>query len=40
MNLEAGPHHIEIGEPSAEPIAFDVNIQPGQTTTFRADFGY
>jgi hypothetical protein len=37
INLEAGPHHIEIEEPGLEPIAFDVMVQPGQTTTFRAD---
>jgi hypothetical protein len=37
MNLEAGPHHIEVVEPGFEPIAFDVNVQPGETTTFRAN---
>jgi hypothetical protein len=37
MNLEAGPHHIEVVEQGFEPVAFDVNVQPGQTTTFRAD---
>jgi hypothetical protein len=36
MNLEAGPHHIEIDIPGAEPIAFDVLVRPGETTTFRA----
>jgi hypothetical protein len=36
LNLEAGPHHIEVVEQGFEPIAFDVNVQPGQTTTFRA----
>ncbi len=37
MNLEAGTHHIEIQAPGLEPIAFDVNVQPGQTITYRAD---
>lgn len=37
MNLEAGPHHVEIREPGFEAIAFDVNVQPDQTTTFRAE---
>ena len=37
MNLEAGPHHIEIQEADSEPIAFDVDVRPGQTITFRAD---
>lgn len=37
LNLEAGPHHIEINEPGLQPVAFDVNIAPGRTMTFRAD---
>lgn len=37
MNLEAGPHHIEIEEAGLEPIAFDIIVQPGRTITFRAD---
>jgi hypothetical protein len=39
LNLEAGPHQIEIREPGLEPIAFDVMVQSGRTMTFRAD-GY
>ena len=37
LNLEAGPHHIEINEPGLQPVAFDINIAPGRTMTFRAD---
>jgi hypothetical protein len=37
MNLEAGPHHVEIREPGYEPIAFDVNVRPGETITYRAE---
>ncbi|MEO8075790.1 MAG: hypothetical protein ABI818_05625 [Acidobacteriota bacterium] len=37
VNLEAGPHHIEIEEPGYEAAGFDVVVQPGRTTTFRAD---
>ncbi len=37
MNLEAGPHHIEIQWGASQPVAFDVNVRPGQTITFRAD---
>ena len=37
VNLEAGPHHIEIHEPGYDPIAFDIVVQPGQTITYRAD---
>jgi hypothetical protein len=36
MNLEAGPHHIEIRAPGYEPIEFDVRVEPGQTITYRA----
>jgi hypothetical protein len=37
MNLEAGPHRIEIRAPGYPPIAVDVNVQPGETITYRAD---
>ena len=36
MNLEAGPHRIEIRAPGYEPIEFDVRVEPGQTITYRA----
>ena len=36
INLEAGPHHIEVDD-GYESIAFDVYVRPGETTTFRAD---
>ena len=36
MNLEAGPHHIEI-DLGYDAIRFDVYVRPGETTTFRAD---
>jgi len=39
VNLEAGPHHIEINWGGYEPIAFNVYVRPGETTTFRGD-GY
>ncbi len=34
-NLEPGPHRIEIRYDGFEPVTFDVNIQPGQTVTYR-----
>ena len=37
LNLEEGPHRIEIRTPGYPPIEFDVNVQPGQTITYRAD---
>jgi PEGA domain len=37
INLEAGPHHIEVEWGGYQPIAFDVYVRPGETTTFRAD---
>jgi hypothetical protein len=36
-NLEAGPHRIEVRREGFEPIAFDVNVQPGRTITYRAN---
>jgi hypothetical protein len=36
LNLEPGPHHIEVMREGAPPSAVDVNIHPGQTVTFRA----
>ena len=38
LNLEAGPHHIEIVADGLEPYAFDVNIAPGQSLTYHARF--
>lgn len=35
LELEAGPHRIEIRAPGFEPIAFDVNVEPGRTITYR-----
>jgi hypothetical protein len=37
LNLTPGAHRIEIKSPNAPPIAFDVNVQPGETITYRAD---
>jgi hypothetical protein len=37
MNLEAGPHRIEVRLPGYEPIVFDVNVVPGETVTYHAD---
>jgi hypothetical protein len=34
LDLEPGPHSIEIRVPGAPPISFDVNIQPGRNVTF------
>jgi hypothetical protein len=36
LNLEAGPHKIEIRVPNQPPIAFEVNVRPGETITYRA----
>jgi hypothetical protein len=35
LELEAGPHHIEIRADGFEPVAFDVNVEPGRTITYR-----
>ena len=37
LNLEPGAHRIEIRGQNAPPIAFDVNVRPGETITYRAD---
>jgi hypothetical protein len=37
LNLEAGPHRIEIVDPAFPSIVFDVMIQPGRTVTYRVD---
>jgi hypothetical protein len=39
LNLEAGTHQIEIRLPGQPPMAFDVNVQPGQTITYHAGVG-
>lgn len=36
VDLEPGPHQIEIRAPGAPPIVFNVNVQPGRTITYRA----
>ncbi|HEX5473411.1 MAG TPA: hypothetical protein VFX12_02015 [Vicinamibacterales bacterium] len=37
MNLEAGPHHIEIQAAGYAPIAFDVDVPAGETITYHAE---
>ncbi len=37
LDLTPGPHHIEVALDGYEPIAFDVNVQPGRTITYSAD---
>ena len=36
VELEPGPHHIEIRANDLEPVSFDVNVEPGRTITYRA----
>jgi hypothetical protein len=36
LNLQAGAHRIEIRAPGLPPIAFDVNVTPGDTITYHA----
>jgi hypothetical protein len=38
LNLEAGPHRIEIEDEGLGAIAFDVFIRPGETITYRAGY--
>lgn len=36
LNLEPGPHRIEIRAPGFTPITFEVNTEPGRTVTYRS----
>jgi len=36
VNLEAGPHHVEVQSPGEAPVAFDVRVESGQTVNYRA----
>ena len=36
LNLEAGPHHIEIEVPGYPRTGFDIRVEPGRTITYRA----
>jgi len=36
LSLEPGAHHIELRAQGFAPLAFDVNVQPGQTINYRA----
>jgi hypothetical protein len=35
LNLEPGPHKLEIRAPGFSTVAFDVNVEPGRTITYR-----
>ena len=37
LDLEPGPHQIEIRVPGFAPTAVDVNVRPGRTITYRPD---
>jgi hypothetical protein len=34
LKLAPGPHHVEVRTPGHEPLKFDVNIRPRQTTVY------
>jgi hypothetical protein len=36
LDLEAGPHRVEIREQGQQPISFEVNVRPGETITYHA----
>ncbi|MGC4083959.1 MAG: PEGA domain-containing protein [Vicinamibacterales bacterium] len=36
VNLEPGPHAIEVRLDGYEPVTFDVNVEPGRTITYRS----
>lgn len=37
LDLEAGPHKIEVRAAGFEPLAFDVKALPGQTINYKGD---
>jgi hypothetical protein len=36
LNLQSGPHRIEVRPQGFPPVSFDVNVTPGQTLTYHA----
>ena len=36
LDLEAGPHRIELREQGQSPVTFEVNIRPGENITYHA----
>lgn len=36
LNLEPGPHRIELRAEGFDTVSFDVNVEPGRTITYRA----
>jgi hypothetical protein len=36
LDLPPGPHHLELQAPGYQTLAFDVNVQPGQTIRYRS----
>ena len=37
LQLESGPHRIEVRADGYEPLSFEVRILPGRTITYKAD---
>jgi len=37
LNLTAGAHRIEVDAPGYAPLAFDVDVVPGQLVPYRGD---
>jgi len=40
LTLSAGPHHVELRAPDYTATAFDVRINPNDTTSYRASLDY
>ena len=36
VNLEPGPHQIEVRAEGFDPVTFDVNVESGRTITYRS----
>ncbi len=40
LDLPAGPHTIEVFEPGYDPLATEVVVSPGRTSTYRATMSH
>jgi hypothetical protein len=38
LEIEPGPHRIELRLPGYETFAFEVNVRPGETIRYHGDF--
>ena len=37
LNLDVGPHRIELRHPGYEPVSFEIRTQPDEKITYKAE---